>query len=185
MGVLAYFEKFINEHGSSAILRDRIVLMEQQHHAEKQKLKAEQDALAEQFRMVTSERDHARRELHLTKSELEKAMIRIFHMEPLAVKAREMAITVGFRKAFFGSGYVLTLQNKTIKTLALNVTVTDATRQRNMQFRVVANGGSAMGASFTAAPPKEIGHAEGWAFASGDNIEVVCAGFDPLHTTVP
>jgi hypothetical protein len=185
MGVFTYFEKLITEHGSSAILRERIVLLEQQHHAEKQKLKAELDALAEQYRMVTSERDYARSELQLTKSELEKAKIRISQMEPLAIKAREMAIAVTFRKAIFGSGYVLGIQNKTTKPLALNVTVTDATRQRNMHFRVVANGGSAQGANFTAAPAKEIGHREGWAFVSGDTVDVGCADYDSIQMTVP
>lgn len=145
MGLFAYVERLISEHGSSAILRDRIVLLEQQQQAEKQKLKAEQDVLTGQVRTVTGERDLFRRELEQTKSELEQAKIRISQLEPFAVKAREMAIAVGFRKAIFGSGYVLTLQNKTPKPLALNVTVADATRQKNQQFRVVVDGGRRLG----------------------------------------
>jgi hypothetical protein len=185
MGLFAYVEKLINEHGSSGILRDRIVLLEQQHQVDKQKLEMEHDALTGQLRTVTDELDLARRELNQTKSELEQSKIRILQLEPFAVKAREMAIAVGFRKAMLGSGYVLTLQNKTPKPLALNVTVADATRQKNQQFRVVVDGGTTMGASFNAAPAKEIGHREGWAFAKGDAVEVACAGYDSLHITVP
>ena len=106
-------------------------------------------------------------------------------MEPLAAKARAMAIAVGFRKALLGSGYVLNLQNKTTKPLALNVAVADATRQKTRQFRIVMDGGTATGGSFQAAPAKEIGHREGWAFASGDTVEIACAGYDSIQMTVP
>ena len=43
-------------------------------------------------------------------------------------------------------------------------------------------GGGGWG-SFNAAPAKEIGHREGWAFAKGDAVEVACAGYDSLHIT--
>ena len=185
MWPFTYIEKLINEHGSSTILRERIDLLEQQHQAERQKLKAEQDALTEKLRTVTGERDLARGELQQTKSELEQARIHISQLEPLAVKARAMAIAVGFRKAILGSGYVLSIQNKTTKPLAFDISVADASRQKSKQFRIVVDGGSAVGGSFTAAPAKEIGHREGWAFASGDIVEVACAGYDSMRMTVP
>ena len=185
MGLFSYFDKLINERGSANILNQRILLLEQEHAAELRKHKAEQEALSGQLRTVTGERDLARTELEQTKGVLEQARMRMAQMEPLAVQARQMAIHVGFRKAFFGSGFVLVLQNKTTKPMALNVTVTDATGQKTKQFRVVANGGIAAGANFQASSPAEIGHQEGWAFAPGDKVEVACPGFDPIKITVP
>ena len=69
--------------------------------------------------------------------------------------------------------------------MALNVTVTDVAGQKTKSVRVVANGGTAMGANFQAANAAEIGHKEGWAFAPGDKVEVACPGFDPIKITVP
>src|SRR5882724_1534909 len=179
MWPFSYLEKLINEHGSSNILRDRIVLMEQQHLSEKQAFQKEKDELASQLRLVTDERDFARRELQQTKNELEQTKVRVLQMEPLAIKAREMAISVGFRKAIFGSGHVLTLQNKTEKPLGVNITVADASGQKGNEFRFVVDGGRFQ------AVAKEIGHIQGWAFSSGDNIKIVCAGYDPITLRVP
>jgi hypothetical protein len=182
---LTWIDKFINERGSANILRDRIGLLEQEHRAETQKLNGERDTLSEQVRVATAERDLARGELQQTKSELEQARNQILRMTPLTIKAREMAIAAGFRKAWTGSGLVLTLQNKTTKPLALNVTATDSTKQKKRAFRVVVNGGTSQGASFQAAPPKEIGHREGWAFVSGDSVEIECSEYDSMRITVP
>jgi len=185
MGLFSFFDKLINERGSANILNQRIILLEQEHAAELRKLKAEIDNISGQLLTVTSERNTARTELEQTKAVLEQARMRIAQMEPLAVQARQMAIHVGFRKAILGSGLVLVLQNKTIKPIALNVTVTDATGQKAKQFRIVTNGGTAIGANFQASSPAEIGHQEGWAFTPGDKVEVVCPGFDPIKITVP
>ena len=185
MALFSFFDKWINERGSANILNQRMMLLEQEHAVELRKLKAEQDALSGQLRTVTGERDLARTELEQTKGILEQARMRMAQMESFAVQARQMAIHVGFRNAFLGSGYVLMLQNKTTKPMSLNVTVTDATGHKVKNFRVVANGGTATGASFQASNPAEIGHKEGWAFAAGDKVEVACPGFDPIKITVP
>jgi hypothetical protein len=184
MGLIAYFDRLINERGSSSILRDRLVLMEEKHATEKQKLKTDHDELEEKIRAVTSVRDFAHSELRHAKNELEQANVRISQMEPLAIRAREMAIAVSFRKALTGSGHVLTIHNKTTKPLGLSLKVSDAVRQKTKEYRIVVDGGTAVGANFQAANPKEIGHAEGWAFASGDIAEIACQGYDPMQVRI-
>ena len=70
--------------------------------------------------------------------------------------------------------------------MRLSVIVTDATSQKTESFQRVVDGGTASGAGmFIPAPAKEIGHAEGWAFVSGDTVEISCAGYDPIKRTVP
>ena len=126
------------------------------------------------------------KQLEETGHQLEQAKSKITGLEPLAAKAREMPVSASFRKALLGSGYVLTLRNKTAKSLPLNVAISDADAERKTSFRVVVDGSISSHDGFsTPGPAREIGYAEGWAFASGDSVEISCAGFDSIRAKVP
>ena len=94
-----------------------------------------------------------------------------------------MPISASFRKALLGEGYVLTLQNKSPKTLSLGITASDTGLQKSKTFRVVLDAvtPSPAGVGVYAMPMnKEIGYREGWTFVSGDSVEIVCSGFDAV-----
>jgi len=75
-----------------------------------------------------------------------------------------------------GAGYVLQIHNKSDKRLPLKITVTNPTFNKTKTFDAVANANRV---------PLEIGHLEGWTFASGDVIEVICVGYDTLNVKIP
>ncbi len=115
-------------------------------------------------------------QLDQTKSELEQAKAEIAQLQPLATKALQMPVSITFRQALAGAGYVLQIHNKSGKNLPLKITVTNPTFNKTKTFNAVANAGP---------KPLEIGHLEGWTFASGDVIEVVSEGFDPIEAKIP
>ncbi len=117
-------------------------------------------------------------------TQLEQALSEIAKMQPLAAKALEMPVKIGFRKAILGDGFVAVLQNTSTKTLSVDVKCTDATTARSREFRVVMDGFDP-GRHVGGYPTKEIGHQEGWAFASGDKLQLSCAGYDRKERTVP
>jgi septal ring factor EnvC (AmiA/AmiB activator) len=133
-----------------------------------------QQALSDLARTQTS-LTAIEKQLDATKRELAQARSQIAQLEPLAAKAREMPVSVGFRDALLGSGRVLIMHNKTGKPLSLIVTAMDATSKKTKTFRIVVDGGLS----------RELGYAEGWAFASGDSVELACAGYDPIVKSVP
>src|SRR6266481_7668090 len=55
-------------------------------------------------------------------------------------KLPEMPVSVGFRKAWIGSGHVLVIENKSGKSLRLNVTVKDAALRIIKAWSVIADG---------------------------------------------
>jgi hypothetical protein len=115
-------------------------------------------------------------QLERTKSELEQARAEIARLLPPAEKARLMPVSITFRQASAGAGYVLQIHNKSGKRMPLKITMTNPTFNKTKTFDAVADAG---------ALPLEIGHLEGWTFTSGDSVEVVCTGFDPIKSKIP
>ncbi len=115
-------------------------------------------------------------QLNQAQAQLEQAKAEIAQLQPLATKALQMPIFITFRQALAGAGYVLQIHNKSGKKLPLKITVTNPTFNKTKTFNAVANAGP---------KPLEIGHLEGWTFASGDVIEVVSEGFDPIEAKIP
>ncbi len=112
--------------------------------------------------------------LDQTQWELARAKAKIAQLQPLATKARELPVSVTFRRAVVGAGYVIQIHNKSGKSLPLKITATNLTFNKTTTFDKVAG-----------PVPLEIGHMEGWTFASGDLIEIASDGFDPLKTKIP
>lgn len=115
-------------------------------------------------------------QLDQTQSLLNQANNQIAQLQPLAQKARQMPVSITFRQALMGGGYVVQFHNKSGKNLPLKITVKNPTFNKTKTFDAVANAGP---------KPLEIGHMEGWTFASGDVIEVVSEGFDPIEAKIP
>lgn len=118
------------------------------------------------------------RQLNQTSGELKRSQSEVARMQPLAAKALEMPVTATFRQALLGSGYVLSLQNKSAQALRVSVTVSDASKQRTKVFDMVLDAITQTGAS------KEIGHLEGWTFLTGDYVEIACAGYTSIKANV-
>ena len=75
----------------------------------------------------------------------------------------EMPIDISYRKAWTGPGLVIVLKNISSRDLSVVATFLNPTLNKNTSYRIDISPSSA----------KEIGHAEGWAFASGDVIKLV------------
>ena len=87
-----------------------------------------------------------------------------------------LPVSVTYRKALMGAGYVLQIHNTSGKSLPLKITLTNPTFNKTKTFDVVAD----------ASPkPFEIGHLEGWTLTSGDVIEISSEGFEPTQGKVP
>jgi hypothetical protein len=84
-------------------------------------------------------------------------------------------VTVNFRRAVVGSSLVAEVKNQTGQTMSLQVSLTNPTTAKS---RIIA----------FAVPPhglKQIGHTEGWPFASGDRILLHNASFIDVAIQVP
>ncbi|MFH1067543.1 MAG: hypothetical protein V1746_06545 [bacterium] len=114
-------------------------------------------------------------QLEQSQSQLEKTRHEITQLQPLAEKARLLPITVSFRKAQLGHGQVLRISSELKKELPLKIKVTSPTFNKTEVFEKIVSGIS----------PLEIGHLQGWAFSSGDLIEISSADFDPITTKMP
>jgi septal ring factor EnvC (AmiA/AmiB activator) len=92
-------------------------------------------------------------------------------------KARPPAvpIRVEMRRSAMGGGLVAMLSNTSARQLPLLVATQNPTTRATKRFtRQVAPGRKI-----------ELGHQEGWAFASGDRVLLRSAGFEDLQYTVP
>ncbi|HEX3856787.1 MAG TPA: hypothetical protein VHY30_05770 [Verrucomicrobiae bacterium] len=78
-----------------------------------------------------------------------------------------LPIKVTFRKAVLGSGYVLTITSKADDTLSLKVTLTNPTFAKQKIYDLHIDSKTV----------KEIGHLQGWSFASGDTAEFYSIGY--------
>jgi hypothetical protein len=74
----------------------------------------------------------------------------------------EMPIAVTYREALLGNGLASAFQNNSNRHLAVLVSFENPSMSQRKSFRLDLAPGEA----------KEIGHMEGWAFASGDKITV-------------
>jgi hypothetical protein len=105
--------------------------------------------------------------------ELENARTEIARLSPEAKRGRELPIKIGQRSAVLGSGNVLQIQNLSTRPLPVKVKFTSPTFNKTRAFDLVLDPASVISS------PKEIGHAEGWAVAPGDEVEIFSEGFDP------
>ena len=87
----------------------------------------------------------------------------------------EVPVTVSYRQAFAGPGLVAVFRNTSLKTLSVLATFFNPTtgQQRSSQLTITPQGVA------------EIGHAEGWAFASGDKITLKGADYREVSAQVP
>ena len=87
----------------------------------------------------------------------------------------EVPVTVSYRQAFAGPGLVAVFRNNSLKTLSVLATFFNPTtgQQRSSQLTITPQGVA------------EVGHAEGWAFASGDKITLKSADYREVSAQVP
>ncbi|TWO71451.1 hypothetical protein FN976_11080 [Caenimonas sedimenti] len=85
-------------------------------------------------------------------------------------QARRLPISVNARQSAIGKGQVMVLETRQPITVRLEVRRGAQSFTRDLQL----------------APGRkiEIGHLEGWAFASGDQVQISNPGFDPARFTV-
>jgi len=94
-------------------------------------------------------------------------------------KLRKLPIELKFKAARFGAGQVLEMYSQSTEKLTVTVRV----------FRPIGNASQKFKRVLPELPvlrqdPTEIGHAEGWAFAYGDEVEISSDGFDPIKVIV-
>ena len=86
-----------------------------------------------------------------------------------------MPVALTYRKAVVGPGLVVGLKNNSERHLAVVLTVANPTTKQEKSFRVDVS-------------PKqttEIGHLEGWTFASGDMVKVVHSDYRAWQGKLP
>ena len=94
-------------------------------------------------------------------------------------KLRKLPIEFKFKAARYGAGQVLEMSNQTTEKITVAVKV----------FRPIGNASHKFKRVLPELPllkqdPTEIGHAEGWAFTHGDEVEISSDGFDPIKVIV-
>lgn len=99
------------------------------------------------------------------------------HIAKLEAYARlpDLPLNVAYRKAFTGPGLVVALKNNSGRALAVAATFKNPTLGTEQTFRVDV-------------PPmgtREMGHLEGWTFASGDTITIKHADYKTGVFTLP
>lgn len=75
----------------------------------------------------------------------------------------ELPVEINYRGAFLGPGLVAIFKNTTNRHLAVVATLYNPTLNKEESYRLDLAPNSV----------KEVGHAEGWTFASGDVIKIV------------
>lgn len=98
-------------------------------------------------------------------------------MKQLETFARlpDLPITATYRRAMMGPGLVIAFSNSSNRALAVGAQFKNPTLNLERSFRVDV-------------PPrgvKEVGHLEGWTFASGDTITITHAEYKPVIITIP
>jgi hypothetical protein len=111
----------------------------------------------------------------LLQNQLERAQSQIAQLTPLATRAVTIPISVSTRKALAGSGLVLVFKNNGGKLLTLNIRCTNPAFNTSKVFRLDVNPGMA----------SELGHLQGWAAASGDEVEIACEGYEKQSLKIP
>ena len=122
------------------------------------------------------ESEHLAAELKKLRAEYEKLKRQL---EEANKKLRKLPIEFKFKTARLGPGQVLEMCNETTEKLTVAVKV----------FRPIGNASQKFKRVLPELPvlkqdPTEIGHAEGWAFARGDEVEISSDGFDPINVIV-
>lgn len=75
----------------------------------------------------------------------------------------EMPVELSYRSALMGPGLVITLKNISSRHLSVVATFLNPTLIKEENYRI----------DIAPSSVKEIGHVEGWAFASGDVIKLI------------
>jgi uncharacterized membrane-anchored protein YhcB (DUF1043 family) len=84
-------------------------------------------------------------------------------------------VRVEMRRSAMGRGLVAVLSNTSAKQLPVIVATQNPTTRNARRFTIQIAPGSKV----------EIGHQEGWEFASGDRVLLVSSGFEDLRYLVP
>ena len=87
----------------------------------------------------------------------------------------EMPVDVTYRSSLLNSGLVAIFNNKSNRQLSLLVTVSNPTLGNESTFQL----------DLAPQAVREVGHMEGWAFASGDLIKIVHNDYKPQLTEMP
>jgi hypothetical protein len=87
----------------------------------------------------------------------------------------EMPVAISYRKAMTGRGLVVTFRSVSPRHLAVAVTLTNPSLNQQKQYRIDLAPGQA----------SELGHLEGWTFASGDKIEIRHNEYRPSNLVIP
>jgi hypothetical protein len=114
---------------------------------------------------LKSQLQESKTELEQVQSQLAQDESQIAQLQPLADKARQMPIRTKFLKSF-GSGYALQIFNISRTSLRFEAVVTSL----NKSLAQVVDGG-------------QFWYVRG--FASGDQIEIRCDGYDSIKLSVP
>jgi hypothetical protein len=87
----------------------------------------------------------------------------------------QLPIAVSFRSALLGPGLVLQVTNGTARHLTLLAEFENPTTQQTMRRRI----------DLAPHAEEEVGHAEGWAFASGDTLILSHNDYKSWHGAAP
>ena len=87
----------------------------------------------------------------------------------------DMPVLVHYRQALMGAGLVASFRNTSARDLAVLATFTNPTLNQSKTFRLDLAPGQT----------REIGHLEGWTFASGDTIKLTHNDYKALTVKLP
>ena len=100
-------------------------------------------------------------------------------LEDANKKLRRLPVEFKFNAAMLQPGLVLEMYNQTTENLTVTVRAFRAIGNASQKFRRVLPQLPVLKQD-----PTEIGHAEGWAFIRGDEVEISSDGFDPIKVIV-
>ena len=132
-------------------------------------LKAEAEKTREALQKTSAD-------LAMSQANLQEAQTQIGKLNAELSKKPALPVKIAFRKAVLGSGLVAQFSNESSKELLFKLTVTNPTLNTTKEFHVRVSGDRIA---------SEIGHAEGWAFSSGDVLTLSHNDYEPLQKTVP
>lgn len=90
------------------------------------------------------------------------------------IKKPEMPISISVRQAIIGAGLVAQITNHSDKFLAVVATFENPTMNQKKSFRLDLSPKSG----------KEVGHLEGWTFATGDKVLIKHNDYEALNKTI-
>ena len=129
--------------------------------------------------LATQDADAKKTAIALLTKELDETKTKLVDQTAKAAAAQlvisQIPVRIEFRKSRLGRGLVGVFSNMSAKQLPVIVEVRNPTTSQSTEFSIQIASGS----------HTELGHLEGWQFASGDQVKLRSAGYEPIEAIAP